>query len=119
MVLVLERWYTLWHLKRMIVNISFLTCLKSLGEIIGNQFGKLAISTLSELWYNRKPINQNMKKEQIAMPKAENNAYRVKTDGFHGELFFPVEDKYPGKALICFSGSDGKFGLSCMLASVF
>ncbi len=53
------------------------------------------------------------------MSKAENNAYRVKTDGFHGELFLPVEDKYPGKALICFSGSDGKFELSCMLASVF
>lgn len=53
------------------------------------------------------------------MSKAEINVYRVKTDGFHGELFLPVEDKYPGKALICFSGSDGKFELSCMLASVF
>lgn len=52
------------------------------------------------------------------MFKAGNNAYRVKTDGFHGELFLPAEDKYPGKALICFSGSDGKFELSCMLASV-
>ncbi len=42
-----------------------------------------------------------------------------KTDGFHGELFLPVEDKYSGKALICFGGSDGKFELSRMLASVF
>ena len=47
------------------------------------------------------------------MSKAENNVYRVKTDGFHGELFLPVENKYPGKALICFSGSDGKFGRIC------
>ena len=31
------------------------------------------------------------------MSKAENNVYRVKTDGFHGELFLPVEDKYPGQ----------------------
>lgn len=53
------------------------------------------------------------------MSKAENNTYRVRTDGFHGELFLPAEDKYPGKALICFSGSDGKFELSRMLARVF
>lgn len=51
--------------------------------------------------------------------QARNAAYRVKTDGFHGELFLPTEDKYPGKALICFSGSDGKFELSRMLARVF
>lgn len=53
------------------------------------------------------------------MFKAKNNTYRVKTDGFHGELFLPVEDKYSGKALICFGGSDGKLELSRMLASVF
>lgn len=53
------------------------------------------------------------------MFKVKNNTYRVKTDGFHGELFLPVEDKYSGKALICFGGSDGKFELSRMLASVF
>lgn len=41
------------------------------------------------------------------MEKAANHSYRVKTDGFYGELFLPAEDKYPGKALICFSGSDG------------
>lgn len=45
--------------------------------------------------------------------------YCVKTDGFHGELFLPDEDKYQGKVLICFSGSDGKFELSKMLAKVF
>ena len=34
--------------------------------------------------------------------------YRVQRDGFFGELFLPEEDKYPGKALICFSGSAGR-----------
>lgn len=48
-----------------------------------------------------------------------NAAYRVKTDGFHGDLFCPVRDAYPGKALICFSGSDGRFELTRMLAAVF
>lgn len=50
---------------------------------------------------------------------AENEIYCMKTDGFHGELFRPEQDSYPGKVLICFSGSDGKFGLSRMLAQVF
>lgn len=53
------------------------------------------------------------------MSKATNNTYRVRTDGFHGELFLPHRDKYPGNVLICFSGSDGKFELSQMLARVF
>ena len=53
------------------------------------------------------------------MAKVENAAYRVKTDGFFGELFQPVEDKYPGKALICFSGSDGGIGVARLLANVF
>lgn len=47
------------------------------------------------------------------------NAYCVETDGFYGELFRPAEDQYPGKALICFSGSDGGMELSAQLASVF
>lgn len=51
--------------------------------------------------------------------QGKNTTYRVKTDGFHGELFRPDLDKYPGKALICFSGSDGRFELSRMLAQVF
>lgn len=49
----------------------------------------------------------------------ENTIYRIKPDGFYGELFCPEQDNYPGKALICFSGSDGKFELSRMLARVF
>jgi len=53
------------------------------------------------------------------MSKAANHTYRVEKDGFYGELFIPEKDKYPGKALICFSGSDGGIELSCMLASVF
>lgn len=47
------------------------------------------------------------------------NTYRVQTDGFHGELFLPAQDKYPGKALICFSGSDGGMELARELAGVF
>lgn len=50
---------------------------------------------------------------------AENEIYCMKIDGFHGELFRPAQDSYPGKALICFSGSDGKFEWSRMLAQVF
>lgn len=53
------------------------------------------------------------------MSTTENKTYRVKTDGFFGELFVPAEDRYPGKALICFSGSDGGIELSRMLAEVF
>ena len=54
------------------------------------------------------------------MPEgSENRIYRVKTDGFHGELFVPTEDGYPGKVMVCFSGSDGRFALSRSLAGVF
>ncbi len=45
--------------------------------------------------------------------------YHVRTDGFHGDLFPPAADQYPGKALICFSGSNGSFALSRQLAQVF
>lgn len=45
--------------------------------------------------------------------------YRIIPDGFYGELFRPEQDNYPGKILICFSGSDGKFELSRMLARIF
>jgi len=48
-----------------------------------------------------------------------NEIFRMKTDGFHGELFRPARDEYPGKVLICFGGSDGKFELARMLAAVF
>ena len=53
------------------------------------------------------------------MPNTENHTYRVDPDGFYGELFIPAEDQYPGKALICFSGSDGGIALARMLAGVF
>lgn len=53
------------------------------------------------------------------MAKTENTTYRVETDGFYGEIFLPKEDKYPEKALICFSGSDGGIELARTLAGVF
>ena len=53
------------------------------------------------------------------MPNAANQTYRVPKDGFFGELFLPREDKYPGKALIAFSGSDGGIELTRILADVF
>lgn len=53
------------------------------------------------------------------MSKTENTTYSVKTDGFYGELFRPAEDKYPEKALICFSGSDGGIEVTRLLADVF
>lgn len=49
----------------------------------------------------------------------QNESFRVGKDGFHGELFCPVKDEYPGKALVCFSGSDGNFELAKKLAAVF
>lgn len=49
----------------------------------------------------------------------QNIIFRMRTDRFHGELFRPDQDEYPGKVLICFSGSDGKFELSRRLAAVF
>ncbi len=48
-----------------------------------------------------------------------NETFCMKTGGFHGELFRPARDEYPGKVLICFGGSDGKFELARMLAGVF
>lgn len=51
--------------------------------------------------------------------QATNPVFRFKVDGFHGELFRPDRDSYPGRALICFSGSDAKFQLSRMLARTF
>lgn len=49
----------------------------------------------------------------------QNASFRVGTNGFHGELFCPARDEYPGKALICFGGSDGNFELAKKLAAVF
>ena len=53
------------------------------------------------------------------MADTANAAYRVETDGFFGELFLPAEDRFPGKALIAFSGSDGGLALTRALAGVF
>ena len=53
------------------------------------------------------------------MSEETKNTFRVDTDGFFGELFVPEEDKYPEKALICFSGSDGGIELAKQLADVF
>lgn len=49
----------------------------------------------------------------------QNTQFRMKTDNFHGELFRPEKDACPGKALILFGGSDGKFELARMLAAIF
>lgn len=49
----------------------------------------------------------------------QNEMFRMDPDGFHGELFHPQRDEYPGKALICFGGSDGNFELARKLAGVF
>lgn len=49
----------------------------------------------------------------------ENKKFTLNQDGFHGELFCPPQSTYPGKALICFTGSDGNYELSRMLAQVF
>ena len=61
-----------------------------------------------------------MSKQGLFMAESVQKAvFQVKKDGFHGELFCPIQDTYPGKALICFSGSDGRFGLTRRLAAVF
>jgi dienelactone hydrolase len=45
--------------------------------------------------------------------------FSISTDGFYGALHRPEQDGYPGKALILFSGSDGKFRLTSRLAELF
>ena len=47
------------------------------------------------------------------------HSFSLAQDGFVGRLYQPEQDGFPGKALICFSGSDGKFELSQRLAAVF
>ena len=55
-----------------------------------------------------------------ALPKIDpEHTFSLKQDGFVGSLYEPKQDKYPGKALICFSGSDGKYELTRKLAAVF
>ena len=45
--------------------------------------------------------------------------FNLRQDGFVGSLYVPERDEYPGKALICFSGSDGKYELTRKMATVF
>ena len=45
--------------------------------------------------------------------------FTLKRDSFVGSLYKPEKDKYTGKVLICFGGSDGKFELARRLAEVF
>lgn len=53
------------------------------------------------------------------MNTSENTKFRVEKDGFYGELFVPQNDRFPGKVLICFSGSDGGMELAGVLAGAF
>ena len=46
-------------------------------------------------------------------------AFTLEQDGFIGSLYKPEQDGYPGKALICFSGSDGRYELTRALAAAF
>lgn len=45
--------------------------------------------------------------------------FTVEKDGFHGKLYRSENPDYKGKALVVFSGSDGRFALACMLAELF
>lgn len=45
--------------------------------------------------------------------------FTVAKDGFHGKLYRSSDAAYRGKALVVFSGSDGRFALACMLAELF
>ena len=45
--------------------------------------------------------------------------FTLNQDGFVGSLYAPKQNMYPGKALICFCGSDGKYELTRKLATVF
>lgn len=49
----------------------------------------------------------------------QQSVFFMNSDEFHGELFIPESDKYSGKAIICFTGSDSKFKLAKLLAEVF
>lgn len=45
--------------------------------------------------------------------------FTVDKDGFFGTLYEPEINFYPGKVLIVFGGSEGRFSLTCMLAEKF
>ncbi|MDD3231311.1 MAG: acyl-CoA thioester hydrolase/BAAT C-terminal domain-containing protein [Oscillospiraceae bacterium] len=48
----------------------------------------------------------------------ESKTCSIEQDGFIGKLFTPENDRFPGKALVAFSGSDGRFELSCLLGQL-
>lgn len=48
-----------------------------------------------------------------------NKKITIKENGFHGWLYQPEVDAYPGKALIMMGGSDGYFSLTCYVAEQF
>ena len=56
--------------------------------------------------------------EALRISAPERN-FTCEQDGFVGSLYRPEQDLFPGKALICFSGSDGNFQLTRKLATVF
>ena len=56
------------------------------------------------------------KKCLTLLPEQE---FTLKQDGFVGSLYKSKKDAYPGKALICFSGSDGRYELTRKLARAF
>lgn len=64
-----------------------------------------------------------MKKDKESVEKRlalrPEQIFTLKQDGFVGSLYKPKKDAYPGKALICFSGSDGRYELTRKLAAVF
>lgn len=45
--------------------------------------------------------------------------FTVARDGFFGRLYQAEKDRYPGRILVVFSGSDGRFALAQMLAEIF
>ncbi len=45
--------------------------------------------------------------------------YTVENDGFFGRKYSPENNKYPNKAIITLSGSDGSFKFSCKMAKYF
>jgi esterase/lipase len=45
--------------------------------------------------------------------------YTVENDGFFGKKYSPENNKYPNKAIITLSGSDGSFNLACKMAKYF
>lgn len=95
--------------------VSEMTFLDSAWEQLRRQKPELPMPVWEQLRKSMPASTENGKNA----PAKTNLVFRYQTDGFRGELFRPAEDKYSGKVLICFSGSDGKFELAKGLAGVF